>query len=57
MWTCRQCGMAVPAQALEPEQDADGYYFACPRCGARNRLINTAQDEGDSDAGLTQPDA
>lgn len=47
--------MAVPARTIEPEADNDGYYFVCPSCEGRNRLVNTGQDDNGG-AGLGQPD-
>ena len=56
MWTCRHCGMSVPSQAIEPEEDSEGYYFVCPGCEGRNSLMNAGDDDQESEAGLFQPD-
>ena len=48
--------MVVPTEAIEPESDADGFYFVCPSCEGRNRLINASEDDDENGGGLTQPD-
>lgn len=56
MWTCRDCGLEILFGAVEPEADAEGFYFMCPGCDARNELVNIG-GTGDGDpVKLIQPD-
>lgn len=57
VWKCGGCQEHVIAEQLQPEVDADGCYFICPECDARNPLINVARDFGGKpgDIWLVQP--
>jgi hypothetical protein len=56
MWICRHCGMAIPIGAADPQEDSEGFYFACPGCEGKNRLTSTGEGDDQGGAGLTQPD-
>ncbi len=49
MWTCRNCGLEILPETVEPEADGDSFYFTCPGCDARNELVNVGGNvDGDS---------
>lgn len=42
MFTCRTCGEVSDFPETSPEVNDLGFYFDCPDCGARNKLVNVA---------------
>jgi hypothetical protein len=48
--------MAIPIGAADPQEDSEGFYFACPGCEGKNRLTSTGEGDDQGGAGLTQPD-
>ncbi|GAB3628925.1 hypothetical protein PTE30175_00510 [Pandoraea terrae] len=42
MLTCRTCREVRDFPDVNPEVNDLGFYFDCPDCGARNKLINVA---------------
>ncbi|VVE00839.1 MULTISPECIES: hypothetical protein [Pandoraea] len=42
MFTCRTCGELSDFPDVTPEINDLGFYFDCPDCGARNKLVNVA---------------
>ncbi|CAE6819724.1 hypothetical protein [Paraburkholderia domus] len=44
MWTCRNCNVSFDADHLEPEVDEEGFFFLCPACDYRNKLVDTGPD-------------
>lgn len=43
MWTCRGCLVDLSLKQADPQIDYDGFYFDCPICNERNRLINMGE--------------
>ncbi|MFM0500562.1 hypothetical protein [Paraburkholderia caffeinilytica] len=44
MWTCRNCNVSFELDRVEPEVDAHGFFFLCPACDYRNKLVDTGLD-------------
>lgn len=45
MWTCVRCSLSVMFQSVEPDVDEQGFYFLCPGCCGRNKLVNIGVGE------------
>ena len=45
MWTCVHCALSVMFQAVEADVDEFGFFFLCPGCGGRNKLVNIGVGE------------
>jgi hypothetical protein len=44
MWTCRNCNACFTFDQVEAQIDGGGYFFICPGCDYRNKLVNTGPD-------------
>jgi Zn finger protein HypA/HybF involved in hydrogenase expression len=44
MWTCRNCNVTFDFDQAEPEVDEQGYFFLCPACDYRNKLVDAGRD-------------
>lgn len=41
MWICRNCNLPFDFEQVEPEADEQGFFFLCPACDYRNKLVDT----------------
>jgi hypothetical protein len=48
MYTCRNqpCGAQWEASDLEFKNEGQGYFFRCPLCGSRNKVVEHTADDG-----------
>lgn len=46
MWTCRRCLVELDFVRADPQIDYGGFFFDCPVCKERNRLINMGEPDG-----------
>jgi Zn finger protein HypA/HybF involved in hydrogenase expression len=44
MWTCRNCNVSFEFARVEPEVDEQGFFFLCPACDYRNKLVDAGPD-------------
>ncbi|SDR52702.1 hypothetical protein SAMN05445850_5526 [Paraburkholderia tuberum] len=44
MWTCRNCNVRFALGEIEPQIDEEGFFFICPGCDYRNKLVNIGPD-------------
>jgi transcription initiation factor IIE alpha subunit len=44
MWTCRNCNARFTLNEVEPQIDDEGFFFVCPGCDYRNKLVNIGRD-------------
>ena len=44
MWTCRNCDARYDFDQVAPEVDDHGFFFLCPACDYRNKLVSLGRD-------------
>ncbi|SDR62129.1 hypothetical protein [Paraburkholderia tuberum] len=44
MWTCRNCNARFALGVIEPQIDEEGFFFICPDCDYRNKLVNIGRE-------------
>ena len=44
MWTCQNCNARFASDQAEPEVDEQGFFFLCPACDYRNKVVSLGRD-------------